>query len=110
MECWLAAFSDVPCDGPTDRAHLLKKEVLKRELKIAATDEVALQRFIWHPAVWVHACRFHHGQFDAYRLKVPREKLPETCERFADIFGLTWLVERTYGPHPEVGATTGEDW
>jgi hypothetical protein len=90
--CWLARFNpSVPCDGPMDRAHLLAKQSLKREVS-------ADPRLVWHPSLWVWACRRHHVDLDNHVFRIGRGDLPEATELAAEILGLGWLLDREYGP------------
>lgn len=90
--CWLARFApSVPCDGPMDKAHLIRKATLKREV----SDD---PRLVWHPSLWVWACRRHHGDFDNRVFSVAREEMPEVLEASAVVLGLGWLLDREYGP------------
>ena len=88
VPCWLAQFTDTDCQGRMDRIHLVPKQVLKR----AGIEDV------WDERWWQPGCRWHHGQFDNYRLVVPRPALPWQVEHFAATHGLTWYMERRYGP------------
>ncbi len=94
--CFLARFSDHPCEGRLIRAHLIPRQLLKREGFGLHVDD---------PRSYVPACggimgnAGHHGQMDASRtLKVPREALPPVLEEFAAELGLTWWLDREYGP------------
>jgi hypothetical protein len=89
--CWLATFSDKPCQGPMDRAHLIAKQRLKREVS-------GDPRLVWHPSLWVWACRRHHGDFDNRVLRVGRGDLPVGLEGAAEILGLGWMLDADYGP------------
>jgi hypothetical protein len=90
VTCWLAQFSDKPCEGRMDAAHLLSKQWLKK-----AT--YPLEVSIWDGRFWLPACRYHHAQFDNYRLKVPRESIPAPLESLCEELGLTWALDRRYG-------------
>lgn len=94
MNCWLAQFSEVPCDGQLVRAHLIPKQRIKREATAAA---------VWDERVWVPACGGptgiggHHGMLDGRQLSVPRSALPEGLEAFAAKHGLSWSLDRDFG-------------
>src|SRR5438034_9821977 len=90
MTCWLARFSDKPCQGRMDPVHLISKQVLKR--KFGGVFDV------WDHRIVVRACRYHHGQMDNYRLSVPREALPEALEAMCAELGVGWWLDRRYGP------------
>lgn len=90
--CFLARFSDKPCSGRMDKAHLLKQQTLRRE----HVEDV------WDPRVWVPACRSHHAAFDVARtIRIPRSDLPVGLERFAEAHGLAYWLEREYGTRRE---------
>jgi hypothetical protein len=106
--CFLASYGvfergEMPaCDGRLIRAHLIPKQLLKRE----GCDE-------WEPRSWVMACGGpqgnggHHGMFDTARtIRVPRAALPGNVERLADELGLVWWLERAYG---SASATGGKE-
>lgn len=95
-ECWLAPFDDRVSEGRMDPAHLIPKQTLKK-----AKVEVDL----WDERLWVPACRFHHGQFDNYRLTVPPESLPESLIALCEELGLDWYLSRRFGvPEREAAA------
>jgi hypothetical protein len=94
MSCWFSQFCDRPCDGPTDRAHLLPKSRIKRELRGQRQD--LIDEAVWHPAVWVHACRFHHGQFDNRILRVKRSDVPRATEEWAVTMDMVWSLDRDF--------------
>jgi hypothetical protein len=112
--CWLAGFSDRPCDGRLVRAHLISQQVLRRDV----WSRRSLMRWsipgfpdrfddlVWDPAVWVWACggphgnAGHHGMLDHQGIgpiRIPRAAIPERTERFAELVGLGWFLDRTYG-------------
>lgn len=99
--CFLAQFSDRPCDGQHRKAHLLPKQLLKREGVHA----------VWDDRVWVWACGGpmgnggHHGMLDHSRtLRIPRQAVPAAVEEAAAEFGLAWWLDREYGSNnPEEG-------
>jgi hypothetical protein len=89
--CWLARFDEKhrPCQGPTDRAHLVKQQTLRREGHSDLIDD---------PRTWVPACRFHHGIWDSYgAVVVPRDALPEAVEALMEQRGLGWALRRRFG-------------
>lgn len=96
--CWLAQFSDKPCDGKLRKCHLIKQQTIVREIG---------ERYAWDPAVWVWGCGGpmgpggHHGMLDYSRtLRIPRAALPEALEAFAFKHGLDWWLDREYGALP----------
>jgi hypothetical protein len=94
--CWLRAFSDKPCAGRMDRAHLIERQRLKKE---------GLGEHVLDEATWRPACRLHHFSFDAFRgVVVPRLALPVETERFAERHGLGWYLDRRFGEPQDVAA------
>jgi hypothetical protein len=93
--CQLARFSDKPCRGRLIRAHLIPRNLLRRN---------GLAELIDDPRTYVVACggpmgnSGHHGEFDALTLKVPRWAIPLGTEQLAHDVGLDWFLERRYGP------------
>jgi hypothetical protein len=101
VTCFLAQFSDKPCEGRLIRAHLIPKQVIRRELRIGYAWTVVAD----DPRCWCWACggalgpSGHHGMLDYSRtLRIPREALPVGLEEFAAEYGLLWWLEREYGP------------
>jgi hypothetical protein len=99
--CFLARFSEEPCDGLLVRCHLLPRSLLRREL---AVDKMELARLMWDERIFVAACgglmgnTGHHGAFDTARtLKVPRWAIPAGLEEFAAEHRLGWWLDREYG-------------
>lgn len=99
VTCFLAEFSDKPCEGRHVRVHLIPKQLIRRELgkgwRTIADD----------PRCWVWACggamgpSGHHGMLDYTReIRIPRSALPAGVELFALEHGLTWWLTREYGP------------
>ena len=94
--CWLAQFRpDVPCEGELIRAHLIPRQLLKREGK---------KELIADPRTTVWACggpmgnAGHHGMLDYSRtLRVPRSALPPELEDVCRDAGLSWWLDREYG-------------
>lgn len=72
-----------------DKAHLIPKQVIKRE---CGKDSPA----VWDPRVWVLGCRNHHHLFDARRFLVLRSDLPPVLTEYSHEYGLHWRVERDY--------------
>lgn len=114
--CFLAQFSERPCEGRLVRAHLVRQQVIQRELLdargqvnelLGAQGKGRLPRshdLRWDSRTWVWACGGptgnggHHGMLDHSRtLRVPRAALPEDVEEFAAEFGLGWWLDREYG-------------
>lgn len=86
--CWFAEYATDPCAGRLEKAHILPKQLLRRE---------DLGEHLWDEAVWVPGCRHHHFQFDAYRgLCVPLGAVPVETVAFADRHGLGWYLERRF--------------
>ena len=92
--CFLARFSDRPCEGRLVRTHLIDKQRLKR----AGADP-------WDERSYVLACggygygnEAHHAELDDRRLILPRSALPEAVEALAAEVGLEHWLDRRYGP------------
>lgn len=97
--CWLAQFSDLPCDGRLRKAHLIPRRLILRELPAEVSAAA-----VWDPRTWVWACggisglAGHHGALDQSRtLRIPRQALPAELEEFAAEHGLTYWLDREYG-------------
>lgn len=97
--CWAAmnVIGCGPCDGHLVKAHLIPKQMLRRE-KLP----------LWDDAVWVPICGGptgiggHHGMLDYSRtLRIPREVLPAALEAFAAEHGVAWWLDREYGTRQE---------
>jgi hypothetical protein len=94
-ECQLARFADTPCSGRLVCAHLIPRQVLRRE---------GYARLIHDPRTFVMACGGptgiggHHGELDGYDLAVPRWALPPGLEDLAQAIGMDWFLDRRYGP------------
>lgn len=104
--CFLARFSDRPCDGRLVKAHLIPRQTLKREVCGATGTRLLYLDVVNDPRSWVWACggplgnAGHHGMLDASRtLRIPRDRLPLALEDFAAELGLGWWLDREYGPH-----------
>lgn len=98
VTCFLAPFSDRPCDGPLRRVHLIPCQLLRRELGSPRWRTAALDGRSW---VW--ACGGpmgnggHHGMLDQSRtLRVPRAALPAGTVALAAELGLAWWLDREY--------------
>lgn len=91
-ECFFAQFApDVPCDGRLEKAHLIRAQVIRRE--VGATRAV-----VWDKAVWRAACYVHHTMLDQSRtLVIPRSAIPAETEQWAAEHGLDWWLTREYG-------------
>ena len=112
-----------PCDGRLVRAHLIPKQVLRREVvsarskgptgrwPIDTAQRAELARILWDERVIVPVCggamgnAGHHGALDTARtLRIARAELPAAVEEFAAELGLTWWLEREYGQISTRGA------
>lgn len=94
-----------PCEGPLERAHLLRAQVIRREVG----DDFET---LWAPEVWRPFCTRHHRALDHSRqIRIPRALIPEDTERWAADHGLTWWLDREYPPIVIEGAwqTPGRD-
>jgi hypothetical protein len=104
--CWLGTFGvmehgdPIPaCAGRLVRCHLIPKQLLR-----TAGGKV------WDDRAWVWGCGGlqgdggHHGQLDKSRtLRLPRSAMPPAVEELAYELGLTWWLEREYGPKTKNG-------
>jgi hypothetical protein len=97
--CWASMWVQGagPCDGHLVKAHLIPKQLLKRE---------GLP--LWDDAVWVPMCGGptgiggHHGMLDHSRtLRIPRDAIPSDLEAFAAEHGLSYWLDREYGMRQE---------
>jgi hypothetical protein len=129
--CFLAAFSDRPCDGRLVKCHLIPRRTIAEavqvglqarrrtfEISLAEYDAMiggAIVRANRDERSWVWGCggpmgpTGHHGMLDASRtLRIPRHRLPAGLEEFAEELGLGWYLDREYGvrersPSPSEG-------
>jgi len=102
-DCWLAAFSEEPCDGRMQKAHLVRQQVIYRELRTKLTNGGTTvngaRETAWDNRAWRPACYRHHTMLDQSRtLRVPRSAIPEDTEQYAEGLGLGWWLDREYGP------------
>lgn len=75
-----------PCGGPMQQAHLIPRQLLRRN-----------NLELWNQATWIWACANHHGAFDTSRtIRVPRKAIPQSTEEFAKRHGISWYLDRTY--------------
>jgi hypothetical protein len=79
--CWLASFSETPCDGRMDPVHLVGQQVMK--VRYGITDE----EVIWDKRNIVAGCRDHHHKFDNGFLRVPVSAVTSEQQAFADELG-----------------------
>ncbi len=109
--CFLAQFSDRPCDGRLVRVHLLPRQLIARALQTRLRGDpygasaVAIIAATNDKHGWVKACggpmgnAGHHGMLDSSRtLWIPRHAIPAETEEMAAELGLEWWLEREYGP------------
>ncbi len=105
MNCWLARFDEKerPCAGRTQKAHLLEKQTLKREVRSHAAwirgepEWPDGMNGIWDERLWIPACERHHSLFDHHMIAVPRSALPASTEELAEQLGLGWYLDRRFG-------------
>lgn len=111
------------CDGVLVRAHLIPRQLLKREFPHGALLDDGRWRkatryedrydlpyrssaeLAADPRSWVPCCGGpqgnggHHGQLDFSRtLRITGQQLPAAVTEFATQLGLMWWIEREY-PH-----------
>jgi hypothetical protein len=110
-----------PCHGALIAAHLIPRQLLKREFPNGAVKDGdrwrpltrcedrydlkfrSLTALIHDPRSFVPCCggpmgnAGHHGALDvSKRLRIARADLPAGVEEYAAELGLTWYLERTY--------------
>jgi hypothetical protein len=103
-DCFLAAFSDRPCAGRMQKAHLIRQQTIRRELRWR-NDGEDVAATLWDERVWRAACYRHHTMLDQARtLRIPRSAIPAETEAYAGEFGLGWWLDRTYGLREDVAA------
>ena len=99
IECFLAAFTDTPCGGRMERAHLIPKQLIRRELRTLGIPRDEITAAVWDERAWRPACRYHHRHMDMVRdLRIPREGIPADTEQYAAQYGIEWWLTREYGP------------
>lgn len=77
--CWFKAniAGCGPCEGPLQRAHLIRAQVIERE--VDAEFET-----LWDPRCWVPGCERHHRMLDHSRqIRIPRETVPAAVFEYA---------------------------
>jgi hypothetical protein len=100
--CYLRAFASSPCSGPLQRAHLIKRQTIRKEVwnrrhELEGVPKT-LRVLYADPRSWVWACDRHHRMLDHSRkLKIPRYRLPRELEDFAAQYRLRWWLYREYG-------------
>jgi len=98
-ECWFKSLPDAgPCDGRLVKCHLIKRQVLERELGKREGG-----RLVRDDRTWVWGCGGpmgpggHHGQFKPDGAKpIPLSRLPLGFLRLMADLDLWWYVERTF--------------
>jgi hypothetical protein len=96
--CWLAQFTDAPCDGKLRKCHLIPKQLIRRE--VGLIDVYDERTWVWGCG-GITGCSGHHGALDVARtLRIPRDKIPAKVEAFAEEHGLGWWLDREYGEAP----------
>ena len=118
--CWLARYSQKPCDGRLVRCHLIPRQQLRAawrsahhpvkgqrpEVSLPAHEPLpfkSLRHLIDDPRTWVWGCGGpmgnggHHGELDQSRtIRVPFADLPSPLLVVAEELNLTWWLEREY--------------
>lgn len=121
-DCFLAAFSDKPCEGRHVDCHLLPRSKMRQEypygairvhdawlpaqhprLELREGRRLALNVLLHDRRATVRGCggphgdSGHHGMLDRARsLRIPRAAIPIAVVEFAVEFGLLWWLDRTY--------------
>lgn len=79
--CVATDHDDAMCDGPTDAAHIVSQQTLRRHYEpghpIFSDDRNVIA-----------LCRSHHGLFDRGFLDLPEEVFPAGFHPFLDEFGI----------------------
>lgn len=111
--CWLASLPGAgPCDGRPVRVHLIPRQQIARAIEsrmCALRDPKVVNAAVLQAnrdeRGWVLGCggpmgvSGHHGMLDSSRkLRIPRHRLPQEVEEFAEELGLGWWLDREYGP------------
>lgn len=98
--CWFAQNvpNAGPCDGSLIKAHLIPRQLMRRELTPEQYKEAQ-----WDPRGWVWGCGGvtglggHHGRLDVARtLRIPFDRLSPDLLAFARDYGLEWWLLREY--------------
>jgi hypothetical protein len=99
--CWFKDLPDAgPCDGRLVRCHLVRRQVLRRELNAAPAVMNDPRGWVWGCG-GPTGCSGHNGALDWSRtLRVPRDRLPVEFMEFMEELALGWWVDREY---PEGG-------
>lgn len=123
MSCFFDGWPGAgKCSGQLVRGHLIPRQLLRREYGYGALldngqwrpmrrgedrydlkylnviDLIDDQRTFVPICGGLTGCSGHHGQLDVSRkLRIPRDLVPVAVEEFAEQFGLTWWLDRTYG-------------
>ena len=123
-ECWLAPFSNKPCEGGLFKVHLIEKQVIRKAFPKGAfkidgmwisarraeylegfdPDFRTLKKMQDDYRCWVYGCggwsgiQGHHGHLDGYKLTIPRAWLPPAVEEYAAETGLAGWLDHRYGP------------
>ena len=80
------------CSGRLQAAHLIPRQRLRKHVpKWKVKQAIADHRN------GIVLCERHHGLLDRKLLELPREKLPESVEAFAEEYKLKWSLGRDYG-------------
>jgi hypothetical protein len=85
-----------PCDGRLVRCHLIRQQVLKRELNASPAILKDPRGYVWGCG-GVTGCSGHHGALDTARtLRVPYARLPTAFIEWVEELGLGWWAAREY--------------
>ena len=101
--CFLRPFAETECAGKLQRCHLVKEQVIRREvwdrrLRIGLPSGITKTALLKDPRWSVWGCVRHHWELDkSRRLRIPRYRLPPELEEAAAEYGILWAVEREYG-------------
>ena len=85
------------CEGVHQWHHIIKQQVLRREIK----DHLALLVALTDRRNLMRLCDKHHQWVTGARIHFTRDELPASVEEFASEFGLEWALDRYYGQRAE---------
>jgi hypothetical protein len=83
---WVRVKSKVPCDGPLQAAHVIRKQTL-RERGLGA-------EWVYSVDAAFTACQRHHERHDRGIERVPWDLLPARCQRFVQSLGLMHILQK----------------
>lgn len=76
------------CEGDLQAHHVITQQQLR---------DAGRHDLLWDPADGATVCELAHRRHHSGSLRISRERLPRRAVRFAEMHGLTYLLERFYG-------------